>query len=123
MTIKPLLILFTGLLLGACVPQRIMEETKGKLTNCETELNALKTSSAENETKLAELKERMTKTEKELEQLRKDSAINGANYRAINDKYIKLNVLNDQLMDKYQKQKRQIKRRVTIDSGTILKKT
>lgn len=98
------LIPVAGLLITACVPQRIMDETKTKLTNCETELNALKKTSADNEAALAELKEKMAKADKELDQLRRDSATNGANYRTVNDKYVKLNALNDELMDKYQKQ-------------------
>ncbi|MGZ3884614.1 MAG: OmpA family protein [Bacteroidia bacterium] len=104
MTLKPILIVAAGLLMAACVPQRLMDETKSKLTDCETELNALKKTSADNETKLAELKEKMAKADKDLEQLRRDSTNNGVNYRTINDKYLKLNALNDQLMDKYQKQ-------------------
>lgn len=87
----------------ACVPQRIMEETKGKLTSCETELATLKKNCQENEAKLAELKETMTRNEKDLANLKRDTSNLGHNYRMINDKFTKLNSINDQLADKYQK--------------------
>lgn len=88
---------------ASCVPQRLMEETKSKLTNCETELSALKKSSQENDAKIAEMKEKMAKEEKELAGLQRDTAIMGSNLRLLQNKYDKLNSVNDQLLDKYNK--------------------
>ncbi len=87
--------------LVSCVPQRVMEETKSKLSNCETELTALKKSSQENDAKLAEMTEKIAKEEKELAGLQRDSAIMGTNLRLLSNKYDKLNLVNDQLLDKY----------------------
>ncbi len=87
----------------ACVPQRLMEETQVKLDNCHAELAALKKSNADMEAKYNEMKEGTTKSEKELAILKRDSAVLGDSYRMINAKFTKLNAINDQLADKYQK--------------------
>lgn len=89
--------------LASCVPQRLMEETKSKLDNCETELSTLKKTSQENDAKMAEMKEKMVKEEKELAGLQRDTAIMGSNLRLLQNKYDKLNLVNDQLLDKYNK--------------------
>lgn len=90
-------------LLASCVPQRLMEETKSKLSTCETESAALRKSNQENEAKLSELTEKITKEEKELAGLQRDTAIMGTNLRLLQNKYDKLNSVNDQLLDKYNK--------------------
>lgn len=89
------------LVLTSCVPQRLMEETKNKLTSCETESAALKKSNQENEAKLASLNEKLTKEEKELAGLQRDTSIMATNLRLLQNKYDKLNSVNDQLLDKY----------------------
>ncbi len=91
------------LLLASCVPQRLLEETKAKLTNCEVEVSDLKKAQQDNESKIASMKDQITKDEKELDDLRRDSAIAGSNYRQLMTKYDKLNSVNDQLLDKYNK--------------------
>lgn len=89
------------LILTSCVPQRLMEETKAKLSTCETESAAAKKLATETEAQNAEMKEKMTKEEKELAGLQRDSAILGTNLRLLSNKYDKLNMVNDQLLDKY----------------------
>ncbi|MBA3662734.1 MAG: OmpA family protein [Bacteroidetes bacterium] len=97
-------IAISAVMLGvACVPGRIMEETKAKLNSCETERDALKKSSQENEAKIVELKEQMVKNEKENAGLKRDTSIIGSNYRNLTSKYDKLNSLNEQLMDRLNK--------------------
>jgi chemotaxis protein MotB len=101
---KYLAIAITTAVIGfACVPARLMEETKAKLSSCETERDALKKSSQECEAKIAELKEQMVKNEKENVGLKRDTALIGSNYRNLTAKYDKLNVLNEQLMDRLNK--------------------
>ena len=87
--------------LSSCVPQRMMEETKAKLTTCETESAAAKKAASEAEAKNAEMKETIAKDEKELGGLKRDTAILGTNLRLLSNKYDKLNLVNDQLLDKY----------------------
>ena len=86
---------------ASCVPQRLLEETKAKLSTCETEASAAKKSAAESDAKVLELKEKLTKEEKELLGLQKDTAIMGTNLKLLQNKYDKLNLVNDQLLDKY----------------------
>lgn len=92
----------TGLLvLTSCVPQRLMEETKAKLSACETEASTAKKAASEAEAKNAELNEKIVKEEKELAGLQKDTSIMATNLRLLQNKYDKLNLVNDQLLDKY----------------------
>ena len=89
--------------MAACVPQRVMEETKNKLDACDKELAALKKSCAENEAKYAELKEQSEKDAKALNGLQRDTSVTGASYRNLTGKYDKLNALNEQLMNRLDK--------------------
>lgn len=89
--------------LTACVPARLLDESKTKLNACETELASIKKSSQENDAKLAELKEQTAKDQKSLSYLQKDTTINGSSLRNLTSKYDKLNVLNEQLMDRLNK--------------------
>ena len=87
----------------SCIPARLMEEAKAKLNSCETELATLKKNCQENETELAELKNQSAKDQKALEGLRKDTTVTGTSFRNLTSKYEKLNVLNEQLMDRLNK--------------------
>lgn len=88
---------------ASCVPERMLEETKGKLTKCETELSALKKTSQENDALLANLKEQAINDRKSMEALKRDTALNGSNLRNLTSKYDKLNTLNEQLLDRLNK--------------------
>ncbi len=101
MNIKFLIICTALIALSSCVPQRLMEETKAKLSTCETESAAAKKSAAESDAKNAEMKETIAKDEKDLAGLKRDTAILGTNLRLLSNKYDKLNLVNDQLLDKY----------------------
>lgn len=87
----------------SCVPARLLDETKGKLNTCETELSAIKKTSQENDAKLAELKEEAEKNEKVMVSLKRDTTLNGGNLRNLTSKYDKLNTLNEQLLDRLNK--------------------
>ncbi|HQQ92945.1 MAG TPA: OmpA family protein [Bacteroidia bacterium] len=87
----------------ACVPERFLEESKAKLRTCEGERDALKKDAENNAAVLAELKEQNQKDQKTIEGLKRDTAINGSAHRALSAKYEKLNLLNDQLMDRMNK--------------------
>lgn len=94
-------LIVASLAIVSCVPQRVMEETKAKLNNCETESAAAKKLASETEAKNAEMREKIAKEEKELAGLQRDTAIIGTNLRLLSNKYDKLNMVNDQLLDKY----------------------
>ena len=90
--------------LVSCVPQRKLEECQDKQKACETELSALKTSAQANEAKVKDMTEQLTRNAKDIDGLKRDTNIMGANYRILTVKYDKLNQLNDELMDKLNKQ-------------------
>lgn len=90
-----------ALLISSCVPQRKLEEVQAKLNDCESSLSAAKKASQDCDATLAEAKEKMAKEEKELAGLQRDTAIMGNNLRLLSNKYDKLNLVNDQLLDKY----------------------
>ena len=89
--------------LVACAPQRVLEETRAKQKACESELAALKKTAEENEASLAELKRKTDMDQKTINGLQRDTTITGNSLRSMTAKYDKLNVLNEQLMDRLNK--------------------
>jgi len=91
------------LFLGSCVTMRVHEETKDKLKACETESADAKKAKQEAESAMAEMKEQLAKDKKAIDGLQRDTAIISSNYRHLTQKYDKLDVLNNQLMDRLNK--------------------
>lgn len=85
----------------ACVPQRKLEEEQTRRKNCETELETLRNSSRECDTKLTEATKTLADDVKLIAGLTKDTAVLGTSYRTLVQKYDKLNQINEQLLDKY----------------------
>jgi chemotaxis protein MotB len=96
------IVLFLALL-TSCVPQRKLEEEQTKRNSCEKELSSLKTSYQDCDAKLAEASQKITEYLKETAGLKNDTAIIGTNLRNLTSKYDKLNLVNDQLLEKYNK--------------------
>lgn len=96
-------IVITSLTIGtfSCVPQRKLEEEQSKRKNCETELGSIKTSAQECETKSTELKSQIEAQNKIMDRLRKDSAYIHGEHKLLNAKYERLNTINEQLLEKY----------------------
>ena len=97
------LLAFSAVVLSSCVPARKLDECNDKRTACENELSALKTTNQSNEAKLKELNEQMVQMNKDIKQLTHDSTAMGTQIRVLEKKYDKLNILNEQLLDKYNK--------------------
>lgn len=95
------IILLLTIAMFSCVPQRKLEEEQTKRANCETELAALKTTSQDCEAKLNELTIKLNEEEKIVSGLKKDTSITGVGFRNLTAKYDKLNQVNEQLIDKY----------------------
>jgi len=91
------------LVLQGCVAHRIHDEVKANLESCKTELAENKKAKIDAETKLNELREQYTKDQKALDGLKRDTSIIGSNYRNLTQKYDKLNMLNEQLMNRLDK--------------------
>jgi chemotaxis protein MotB len=89
--------------MAACVPARLLDESKARETKCQDDLAAIKKSSQDNEAQLADLKDRLAKASKSVEFLTRDSTMAGINLRNMTTKYDKLNILNEQLMDRLNK--------------------
>jgi chemotaxis protein MotB len=87
--------------LFSCVPQRKLEEEQAKRKSCETELADLKTKSQNSETLLTEANNSIASNTKIINGLVKDTSILGTSYRGLTAKYDKLNQINEQLLDKY----------------------
>jgi chemotaxis protein MotB len=87
--------------LCSCVPQRKLEEEQAKRKSCETELADLKTKSQNSETLLTEANKNIADNTKIITGLEKDTSIAGTSYRGLTAKYDKLNQINEQLLDKY----------------------
>ncbi len=98
-----LVVLCVLTVVSSCVPERLLEESKTKLKNCETERDVLKKEAESYSANLAEAKEQLQKDQKTIESLKRDTAINGSSHRALTAKYEKMNLLNDQLMDRMNK--------------------
>ena len=87
--------------LFSCVPQRKLEEEQAKRKSCETELADLKSKSQGFETSLTEANKQLTDNAKVITGLEKDTSIIGTSFRSLTAKYDKLNQINEQLLDKY----------------------
>jgi chemotaxis protein MotB len=87
----------------SCVPGKKYDEALAREKACQDELAALKSSDQQTVEKLKVDEELLVKENKEIEGLRRDTSIIGSNYRNLTMKYDKLNNLNEQLMDKYNK--------------------
>ncbi|MES2396149.1 MAG: OmpA family protein [Bacteroidota bacterium] len=85
----------------SCVPQRKLEEEQAKRKTCDTDLAALKIANQSCETKLTEATKSLADDIKIISNLQKDTAMCGSNYRTFLAKYDKLNQVNEQLLDKY----------------------
>src|SRR4051812_15608891 len=104
MTKTPFIIsVFCMGLISSCVPARLLDESKSKLSACQSELSSLKSSTQNSQAQLAELKEQAANDKRTIDGLRRDTAIVGSNLRSSSSKYDKLNVLNEQLMDRLNK--------------------
>ena len=94
-------VLIFTLALTSCVPQKLLEDEQTKRKSCETELAALKTSSQDCDSKLAEANKQLADDQREIKSLKKDTARGGDDLRGVSMKYDKLNQINDQLLNKY----------------------
>jgi chemotaxis protein MotB len=98
-----LVVAIASFILVSCVPARMLDESKAKLKTCENDIADLKKHSQQNDALLAELKEQTAKDKTTIEGLKRDTSAIGSNLRTVSSKHDKLNQLNDQLMDRYNK--------------------
>jgi chemotaxis protein MotB len=94
-------ILLISVAFTSCVPQKLMEDEQAKRKSCEAELAALKASSTDCDSKLSEANRQVAENNRDIANLKKDTLNLGRNYRQTDAKYEKLNQINEQLLDKY----------------------
>ncbi|CAN5501011.1 OmpA family protein [soil metagenome] len=99
--IKYVLIITVTCGMFSCVPQRKLEEEQAKRESAEKELASLKTTAMDCDTQLKEANKLITDNNKAIVGLEKDTSILGTSYRSLTSKYDKLNQINEQLLDKY----------------------
>jgi chemotaxis protein MotB len=85
----------------SCVPQRQMQEEQVKRKNCEAELATSKTSIESCQAKLKETSRSLDDNQRMVAGLMKDTSILGVSYRATTSRYDKLNLINEELLKKY----------------------
>jgi chemotaxis protein MotB len=103
MIIRKYSVVLFAFFLFACVPANKLKDEKTKRENCEKELANYKSSSQTLETQGNELKNKLTQSEKQVIGLQKDTSITGTSYRNLTAKYDKLNLLNETLLERYNK--------------------
>lgn len=96
-----LVIASTVLSIYSCVPLRRMEEEHNKRKNCEAELATLKASGETCDAKVKETARALEDNQKMVAGLSKDTSILGVSYRNTVNRYDKLNVINEELLRKY----------------------
>lgn len=96
-----------AVLVTACVPSRKYEELKAKQENCVRESDKLTNENRELTTQVEELEADMATLTKKVTSLQEDTAYLGKRYRQMSVKYDELNDLNDELLDKLQRQKKE----------------
>jgi len=94
------IILATALFISACVPSRLYEESKSKVTNCETELQKQKTDAREAIDKFDDIKLQLDGAQKRIIALQRDTTIQGKSMGLITKNYDKLNETYNLLLDK-----------------------
>jgi chemotaxis protein MotB len=78
-----------------------MEEEQSKRKTCETELSSCKTDKESLEAKLKETARALDDNQKQVAGLARDTSILGVSYRATTARYDKLNLINEELLRKY----------------------
>lgn len=90
-------------LFTACVPARKYEEANAKLAAIQSEVESANTKARDAQTAYDELRSSSTENEKRLVRLQQDTAVLGTSLRQMTGQYDKINTLNNELLDKYNK--------------------
>lgn len=99
----PLALLVATTLLASCVPNRKYEEEKARARTAQAESEAAMAKARDAETALTELRGSSDEMRKRLTRLEQDTAVMGTSLRTMTLQYDKINKLNNELLDKYNK--------------------
>jgi chemotaxis protein MotB len=97
------MLLTATLLLAACVPNRKYEEEKARASAALAESEAAVAKAREAETALTELRGSNDEMKRRLVRLEQDTSVMGTSLRTMTVQYDKINKLNNELLEKYNK--------------------
>jgi chemotaxis protein MotB len=92
-----------GLLLTACVPSRKYEEERARARSLQAEMDAAQARARDAETALNEMRGADEELKRRIARLEQDTAVMGTSLRKMTAQYDKINALNNELLDKYNK--------------------
>lgn len=87
----------------ACVPARKYEESETRVRTMQGEVDAANARARDAAAALEEIKARDAENTKRVEELRRDTTVLGTSLRQMTVQYDKINELNNELLDKYNK--------------------
>lgn len=96
-------LLITAALLAACVPNRKYEEEKARAISAQAEAEAAMARARDSETALTELRASHDDLKKRVARLEQDTSVMGTSLRKMSSQYDKINALNNELLEKYNK--------------------
>lgn len=96
-------LLFAAALVVSCVPNRKYEEEKARAKAMQAEAEAAAAKAREAETALTELRAGHEEAKKRIARLEQDTTVMGTSLRKMTTQYDKINALNNELLEKYNK--------------------
>lgn len=102
---KIIFLIISLIFLFSCVSMRKFDREKANRIKCEKEYADLSLINKQNENTIRELQDNINEINKKISQLKKDTATLIASSKRIQKQYDKINDLNNQLIDKFEKQK------------------
>ena len=106
MSIRPSFLsfaVFLSLVLVACVPARKYEEEKARARAMQGEVDGANARARDAQAKLDEMQSQFDEDRKRLNRLQQDTAVLGTSLRQMTVQYDKINNLNNELLEKYNK--------------------
>ncbi len=96
-------LVFISSAIAACVPARKYEESETRVRTMQGEVDAANVRARDAQAALEEIKARDAENTKRVEELRRDTTVLGTSLRQMTVQYDKINQLNNELLDKYNK--------------------
>lgn len=96
-------VLLLSITLVACVPARKFEESENRARAMQSELDAANAKAREAQAGMDEMKARDAENSKRVGELMRDTTVLGSSLRQMTGQYDKINLLNNELLEKYSK--------------------
>ncbi len=96
-------VIFTIMVLSSCVPARRYQEEKDRATQLQAETDAANARARDAQVALEEVNSRLSDLERRTKELQRDTTVMGTSLRQMTSQYDKINQLNNELLEKYNK--------------------